>query len=160
MTILPILYRQLTPGLEMLSDIIQQCPDELWDQAEAWESPAWQQLLHILMGMEYWMQLSGSEYRPPDFGKSINYNLGEPSDNSLTKEEMMAYFEEIMQVVNNFFEQMDDQRILSVSLISKDWTNLDIVAEMIRHNQHHIGQLNNALKNKGMLPVEYKYYNM
>jgi hypothetical protein len=144
----------------MLGELIAQCPDELWDQAEEWESPAWQQVLHVLMGMEYWMQLSGAEYRPPDFGKPINVNLGEPSENSLSKQETQEYFNKVLAIVNAFFEQMDDQKIMGVSLISEEWSNLDIVIEMIRHNQHHIGQLNNALKNKGMLPVEYKYYNM
>lgn len=156
----PILYRQMMPGIQMIEELLIQCPDNLWEESEPWESPVWQQILHILMGMEYWMQLSGTEYRPPDFGKKINYNLGEPSENSLSKEEMLKYFKTVIGIVNAFFEQMGDENILSVSLIDKEWSNLDIIVEMIRHNQHHIGQLNNALKNKGMLPVEYKYYNM
>ena len=160
MVLSPILYRQMMPGIQMIEELLVQCPDNLWEESEPWESPAWQQVLHILMGMEYWMQLSGTKYGPPDFGKRINYNLGEASENNLSKEEIMEYFNRIMGIVNAFFEQMSDENILSPSIIDKELSNLDIIVEMIRHNQHHIGQLNNALKNKGMLPVEYKYFNM
>ncbi len=154
-----ILKRQFEPSWVMLEKTIDAWPDELWATADLNEPPAWQVLVHILTGMEYWMQPEPGKYTAPKFDKGVNTNLGEPSEEVLTKKELKEYFNKVRKSIDAYFAQLSEQLLQEASVAYDQWTNLDVIIENIRHAQHHLGQLNARLKTTGHLPVEWAYYN-
>ena len=153
-----IIQRQFEPCWRMLEETINNWPEDLWETTDPEEPPAWQVALHILMGMEYWMQPEAGKYKAPKFDKEINPNLGEPSVESLSREEMNAYFRKVQTTVDAFFSKLSDQALKEPASAYDQWTNLDVIIENIRHAQHHLGQLNARLRRIGHLPVEWMYF--
>jgi hypothetical protein len=64
--ILEIVKRHLEPSMQMLSNVITVCPDELWVNNQ-YGFPIWKRVLHTLESIDYWLN---------EFVNGINfYNL-------------------------------------------------------------------------------------
>mgnify|MGYP006288943445 CR=1 FL=1 len=141
----------------MLTASIDQWPDDLWDARDGNEAPAWQYFAHILMGIDYWLP-SENGHAIPDFARRVNTNLGEPSHASLTRQEVRDFSLEVGEKVERYFHGLTDEQITAPSPVYDQWTHLDVIVEVIRHTQHHVGQLNLLLSQKGHLPPEWDYH--
>jgi hypothetical protein len=65
---LAVLRRQLDPSLQMLADIVQTCPSSLWLDSRSGR-PLWQQVMHALTGVCFWLREASQAFSPPDFGQ-------------------------------------------------------------------------------------------
>jgi uncharacterized damage-inducible protein DinB len=141
----------------MLTGLISSWPEPQWSFHSGTEAPAWQHFVHILMGIDYWLTTNGG-YTIPEFAKRVNTNLGEPSNEILTREELLEYHRDVEKKTDAYFSHLTDDTLLAPSPVYDQWTQLDVLIEVIRHMQHHIGQLNVLLRQQGHLPHMWDYH--
>ncbi len=144
-------------SFKMLQELIVKCPDELWDKKRG-GYVFWQQILHALAGVNYWMRLSNESFTEPFAGKVLYPELeGDPVD-SLTKEELQGYFNEVAAICGAFFEGKDDSWLGSACVLYDKIINMDIVFMLIRHMQYHTGHCDSILRESGFEAVEWLDY--
>lgn len=152
-----ILIRQFKPALRMIAKIIEVCPKSIWAQRNI-NPPIWQQIYHVLYGIDYWFSESKEAFSPPKFNEEVNSVLGEESNGFIGQEDMEGYLEYVSDKANNFILNLDESQVLGPSNLYAKWTNLDVILEQVRHLQHHLGYLNRVLLKCKINPVEWEYY--
>ncbi len=152
-----ILSRQLKPSFRMLANIIDVCPKSLWAQRNI-EPPIWQQIYHVLYGIDYWFSESKESFSQPVFEADVNPVLGEVSKGFIEQSEMIDYLKYIEEKSVNFISNLETEVVSGPSAIYPKWTNLDVIIEQIRHFQHHIGYLNRVLLKCKLKPVDWEMY--
>lgn len=142
---------------KMMQDLIDKCPDKLWDDKRG-GFLFWQQILHAITGVNYWMRQSNERFTEPFEGKVLYPELdGDPVD-SLSKEELKKYSDDVAVLCDAFFAGKDEAWLSSVSVIYDKITNIDIVFMLIRHMQYHTGHCDSILREDGFEAVEWLEY--
>jgi len=152
-----ILLRQIKPAFKMISKIIETCPKAIWAQRNI-DPPIWQQVYHVLYGMDYWFSESKESFIPPAFKKEVNSVLGEESPGFIEQEDMVEYLNFVEEKAEKFISTLSETEVIAASKIYAKWTNLDVILEQIRHLQHHLGYLNRVLLKCKIKPVEWEFY--
>ena len=152
-----IVIRQLQPSFKMLRQVIDSCPKSIWAQRNI-DPPIWQQVYHVLYGIDYWFSESKESFSQPDFGAEVNSVLGEESKDFIEQKDMIGYLEYVEEKAIIFISSLNGNLISSPSKLYPKWTNLDVVMEQFRHLQHHIGYLNRILLKCKLKPVEWEFY--
>lgn len=152
-----ILSRQFEPSLRMLENIIDLCPKSLWSQRNI-DPPIWQQIYHVLYGIDYWFSKSKESFSPPVFEGDVNSVLGEVSKDFIEQSDMMEYLKYVAEKSNNYLADLNCDFVSGPSPIYPKWTNLDVIIEQVRHIQHHLGYLNRVLLKCKLKPVEWEMY--
>lgn len=152
-----ILVRQYKPSFKMIEKIIESCPKSIWAQRNI-DPPIWQQIYHVLYGLDYWFSASKDVFKAPEFKDDVNSVLGEESKGFIEQEDMREYLFYVADKVDVFIRNMDESSVISPSKIYKKWTNLDVIMEQVRHLQHHLGYLNRVLLKCKIKPVEWEFY--
>jgi len=137
------------PCFEMLTDIIKQCPEELWAASNE-HSPVWQNIFHTLAGTWIWFRPAGQPFQEPPLGKEIA-ELEIVPHQAMTKQEVLDFAGEAKARADLFFgiAADEDSLIAPYSFYSK-LTNLDVIMGQIRHIQHHVGYCNKILGEMGV----------
>ena len=149
-----VIERQFDPSFSMLEGIIDNCSKAIWSQKNI--SPQfWQQVYHVLYGLDYWFSKSEQDFLPPEGSENLSPDLGEISEKTADKEWMKNYLNEVRAKVENYLENIDDEQLLQVSPLYKKWTNFDVLLDQLRHLQHHIGFLNLLLRKCGSTPAAW-----
>jgi uncharacterized damage-inducible protein DinB len=144
-------------SFDMLENMIDKCPDSLWDKKRG-GFIFWQQILHALTGVNFWMRLANDRFTEPFIGKVLYPELdGEPED-SLTKEELKAYAREVRSLCDAFFDKKNDAWFAEKSVLYDKITNMDIVLMLMRHIQYHTGHCDSILREDGFEAVEWLDY--
>ncbi len=142
---------------KMLQDLIQKCPDDLWNEKRG-GYVFWQQILHSLTGVNFWMRTANERFIEPFEGKVLYPELdGDPKD-SLTKEELKGYAKEVRSVCDAFFAGKDETWLNSTSVLYDKITNMDIVFMLTRHIQYHTGYCDSILREDGFEATEWLDY--
>ena len=152
-----ILKRQFQPSFRMIAKIINSCPKSIWAQKNI-DPPIWQQVYHVLYGIDYWFSESKDKFAPPDFDENVHAVLGEASEGFIEQEDIKEYLEYVEKKVLKFISGLDENSITAPSKLYAKWTNLDVVLEQIRHFQHHLGYLNRVLLKCKIEPVEWEFF--
>jgi len=152
-----ILSRQFKPSFEMINKIIYTCPKSIWAQRNV-DPPIWQQIYHVLYGIDYWFSESKELFRSPDFKGEVNSVLGEESKGFIEQEEMIGYLAFVRVKADKFILNMEESMLSSSNNLYVKWTNLDVIMEQIRHLQHHLGYLNRVLLKCKIKPIEWEFY--
>ena len=152
-----ILVRQIKPSFRMIARIIEVCPRSIWAQRNI-NPPIWQQVYHVLYGMDYWFSESKEAFSPPAFNEDVNSVLGEESKGFVDQEDMKGYLKYVSTKADGFIENLDQLSLLGPSPLYDKWTNLDVILEQARHLQHHLGYLNRILYKCNIEPVEWEFY--
>jgi len=152
-----ILIRQFKPSFKMIENIIKSCSKSIWAQRNI-EPPIWQQVYHVLYGIDYWFSETKEAFVPPDFKSDVNSVLGEESKGFIEQEDMLDYLKYVEKKADNFIRNLDEKKVTSPSKLYTKWTNLDVILEQIRHFQHHLGYLNRVLLKCKIKPVEWEFY--
>jgi uncharacterized damage-inducible protein DinB len=141
----------------MLQELIDKCPDELWDKKRG-GYVFWQQILHALTGVNYWMRQSNEQFVEPFEGKVLYPELESDPVDSLSREELKGYANEIAVMSEAFFEGKDDAWFGSASVVYDKINNMDIVFMLLRHIQYHTGHCDSILRESGFEAVEWLDY--
>ena len=152
-----VLSRQFKPAFRMLENIIDICPKSLWSQRNI-DPPIWQQIYHVLYGIDYWFSKSKDAFAPPVFESEVNSVLGEISKGFIEKSDLLDYLKFVEEKTDKFFSDLDFDSAGGPSPIYPKWSNLDVIMEQIRHFQHHIGYLNRILLKCKLKPIEWVMY--
>ncbi|NLK86242.1 MAG: DinB family protein [Clostridiaceae bacterium] len=144
-------------SLKMLQDLITKCPDELWNEKRG-GYVFWQQILHALSGVDYWMRLSSDSFVEPFAGKVIYPELESDPVDSLSKDELQGYSNKVAALCKTFFAGKDDAWLREASVLYDRISNMDIVFMLVRHMQYHTGHCDSILRESGFEPVEWVDY--
>ena len=150
--ILDIVKRHLEPSMQMLSNVITICPDELWINNQ-YGFPIWKRVLHTLESIDYWLN-EFDKYYFDEIGKDVSPELKVYCKDILSKEEMNQYYKKVMRKCDKISSQESEISILDSSL-QKNYTILDIILTQIRHIQINIGYCNNCFNQFGINGVKW-----
>jgi hypothetical protein len=154
---LAVLRRQFEPSLEMLADIVEACPAALWLDSR-YGRPLWQNVIHALTGVRFWLREASQPFSPPDFGQGPIPDLDETPSFDVDKQTVTGYLESIRTVAGAFFAALDDERLLAASSVYNKCTYADLILGQIRHLQHHVGYCNCLLKAGNASPGRWQGY--
>ena len=152
------LKRHLEAVTEMLTEVIENCPDGLWVESTGGRSPVWHQVYHAVSGMDFWLRTDFSEaFRPLNFEKDISDSLGRWSDATLSKQEMSEYVAHVKEKALQFFDFLDDERLLEPIGAGPlpNHTYGDALIGQIRHVQYHVSECNVRLGDDGHKAAEW-----
>ena len=152
-----ILIRQLKPSFKMAEKIIESCQKSIWAQRNI-DPPIWQQIYHVLYGVDYWFSQSKEAFVSPQFNAEVNSVLGEESKGFVEQEEMIHYLKQVEEKMDFFISNLPSSEFTSPSKHYNKWTNLDVILEQLRHLQHHVGYLNRVILKCKIKPVEWENY--
>jgi hypothetical protein len=94
-------------SFSMMEKVMEICPDELWNCKKS-GFIFWQQLLHTLAGIQYWLREENTQFDEPFKEKNVYPELDGNPENILSKEDIKKYCNEVKQLVNKWFEGKDD----------------------------------------------------
>lgn len=151
-TMVHVLKRHLVPTLEMLEQLVEGCPDEIWFNRQ---SGYWKHIFHAITGIEFWFRQEGEEFHKPNLNKGVSPDLDEESTEDPTKEEMRAYVKEMIAKSNSFIEHINDENVLEPSEVYNELTKADMIVMQIRHIQHHVGYCNHILSSQHHKAVQW-----
>lgn len=144
-------------SFSMLENLIEECPDEVWN-IKAGGFVFWQQILHTLTGANFWMRQPESIFTEPFSERKVYPELENEPIGNITREEMLEYKEQVKNLCIKFFEKNDDVWLLEKSHIYDKISNMDVVIGQIRHIQYHIGHCNSILRERGLKAVDWIDY--
>ncbi|WP_187355452.1 DinB family protein [Paenibacillus tengchongensis] len=148
-----VLRRQLEPTLEMLRQLIDVCPEDLWMDAR---QKYWKQIFHATTSLKFWFRQKKEEvFIIPDLGKDVTEAMDEECTGYPTQAEMTAYVEEILGVAYQFMDDLTDDSLLEPCVLFAEITKADVVLMQIRHVQHHVGCCNHILTAKRLEAVRW-----
>ena len=154
-TMLDVLRRQFDPCLQMLADVVDACPASVWLDSQNGR-PFWQQVIHALTGVRFWLREASQPFSLPDFGQGPIPDLDQPPSFVVDKQTAKAYLHTIRITTDAFFGTLDDLRLLATSSIYDKCTYADLILMQIRHLQHHVGYCNCLLQTGHALPAKWK----
>jgi hypothetical protein len=158
------LWKNFGASIEMLSDVIALCPEEIWEKDRRFYYMSY----HVVIFLDYYLSQPVREFRP-----SLPYTLGDPDDlpegavddvlpdRHYTKAEFAAWLAAIRSkckgVILGASEKqfmarwIQDEEIEMHGLcpgLVEQYSLLEILFYNFRHVQHHVGQLNLLLRDK------------
>jgi len=158
------LWKNFGAAIDMLTNIIVICPDELWEKDKKFFYMAY----HTVIFLDYYLTQPVREFHP-----GLSYTLGDPDnlpdeavddvipDRHYTKEEFVSYLASIREKCKKLIlsasegelaarwikDDEIDMHGLCAGLVV-NYSVLEILFYNFRHVQHHVGQLNLMLRQK------------
>jgi hypothetical protein len=152
---------QYKASLKMLKDVVNKCPDNLWDNNEH-ENSYWRIVYHALFYTSLYLSKSINTFTAWKNHKE-NYNcLGSFTydkkpiiiDSNYSKEEMIEYLDAVYS---------NCESLVNNTLLNEEsgfpWlpmTKGELHFYNIRHTQHHTGQLTERLHNAGIKGINWE----
>ncbi len=139
LTIVDIIRRNLEPTLEMLSDIIEECPDEVW-VADDGNAPIWQQTYHTVFWLNAWARDWAKPFERPSFHTREALDMVKGAAPVLTRQRLAEYLRRARAECDAFLDDLTPESlVLEYEAFGKRWTHADRILGQIRHVQHHVG---------------------
>jgi hypothetical protein len=149
-----ICRKQFFLSFQMMGNLIEQCPEEIWN-IKAGGYVFWQQILHALYGANYWMRQANVDILEPFAERKVYPELEKEPEGNVSRDEMLNYKDEVKKLCESFFEDKDDEWFSRASVLCDKLTNMDVVFMQIRHIQYHIGHCDSILRERGFKAVEW-----
>ncbi|WBW95920.1 DinB family protein [Oceanirhabdus sp. W0125-5] len=155
--LLKITKTQFDLAFSMLEQMIEKCPDDLWNEKKG-GYVFWQQLLHAFTGTNFWLRMKKEKFVEPFADKKVYPELEHDPENQLTKEDLIEYKNQVKEIAEAFFADKDDEWLQESSILYNKIKNLDVVFMQVRHIQYHVGYCNSILKENNREVVEWIDY--
>lgn len=156
-TLLVTTKRHFDLSYDMLKKMILKCPDDLWNEKNG-GFIFFQQLLHAISGVNYWMRAENKEFIEPFNDRKLYPELDNDPEGRLSKAELLEYAENIEKLYEDFFENKNDEWLKKNSVILDKISNMDVIFMIMRHIQYHVGHCDSILRDKGREAVEWIDY--
>lgn len=145
-----MVWRQLGASIDMLSNAIEACPEDLWsDRSRSHEY--WYMVYHTLFWLDLHLHGSVEGFAPPaPFTLAELDPAGLLPDRVYSKEEMKAYLEHSREKCRSTIEAMSRER--AEERCRFGWVEAsfsELLLYTMRHVQHHAAQLNLLLRQEG-----------
>jgi len=130
----------------VLEDIIEMCPDEIWDKRLSGYI-FWQQLVHTFSGTYLWMRdekinfIDGIDNGINGFkiNTELDVEQKEALKDSYTKNDVLKICNGAKDNCNKWFTGKDDNWLVSPFKMYEKLTNFDVTIMQIEHIMYHIG---------------------
>jgi hypothetical protein len=143
-----ILRRNLRPTLDMLSNAVHSCPDDVWDAADE-TAPIWQQAYHTLFWLNAWLRDWNREFEPPAFHSDAARDLVRGAVPALSRSQIEGYMGQVYSGCEAYLDSISpDSLTEETEAFGQKWTLADRIVGQIRHVQHHVGSMHSILKRK------------
>jgi uncharacterized damage-inducible protein DinB len=144
-----ILERQYESCFTTMREVMEGCPEEEWRISDNPRFIPSRLTLHILETIEYYIGDS-REFKESQFGDSEFLTPDTlPSEKSLRE-----YFNEVRDKLYSKLRSLGDEEFLSPETLFTDsedgYMLLDLYIYTLRHTQHHVGQLVEELRRRGI----------
>jgi hypothetical protein len=152
-------------AISMLENIIEICPNEVWNKKVS-GYVFWQQLLHTIYAGLFWLRDANMEFIEPLKGRNVYWELDKDPEDILSKDDIKKCFSELKKIVGKWFLNKDDNWLkMSFNEIHKDLpeflnkaTNFDILMNQIKHFDYHIGHCESIFRDHNINPGKYIEY--
>jgi hypothetical protein len=151
------LHRHLTLSFQMLLNVLERCPDNLWVGQKEHES-IWKRVFHALESIDFWID-DFSEYRFPEAFNGFSAEMNIENKSSLTKRQLLEYSKLVNGKISGFINGLTENNLTELSKKHPKTTYLDIILSQIRHIQVNIGYCNQKMIEHGIKGVEWVGYN-
>lgn len=106
------------------------------------DMPIWKHLYHTMHSLDQWF-INPARYVEPAFHvKNLN-SLDEPSNSTLSRQQLSDYLTEIDHKLNRYLENLTDEQ-LAEKPEGCDYTRLELILGQTRHCMCHIGIINGS----------------
>ena len=154
-----ILRRHLQPTLDMLSNVVQSCPDDAWDAADE-TAPIWQQAYHTLFWLNAWLCDWGREFERPAFHTDEALNLIRGATPVFKRGQIQEYMGQVYSGCESYLDSIPAESLTEeTTAFGKRWTIADRIVMQIRHVQHHVGSMHSILKRRTSKAPEWLGFN-
>lgn len=157
------LQNQFDSSIQMLQNLIQVAPDELWFTYYQ-GNPMWKQVFHVVYYIDYWIRpvYDQSEFRCMIFDEKISFelNIHTEGDLTITREKMAEYLELIHRKTGKVFDTLSDEDLSRLIIPGiENYTWLDVVTGQIRHIMYNVGYCNGILREQSLPEADWYAYN-
>jgi hypothetical protein len=145
------LWRQFGASIDMLTNVILNCPDNYFSTNKRFYYLAY----HSVLLLDYYLSIPPTDFRPilPFTIKEKDQrppdSIGDMiPDMIFTKQELLDYLHRARVKCKQLIEGLTEDTILNTRFTEgeqegdMDYSILEILLYNLRHTQHHIGQLN------------------
>jgi phytoene dehydrogenase-like protein len=147
------MWSQLGASIDMLENAIRACPEDLWSnpsERPEWNSNDvvgfWYVVFHTLFFLDLYMSDSLEAFVPPaPFTLDEMDPAGLLPDRPYTKEELLKYLEYSRAKARTAIQNLTEEQARHQSGFQK-LSRAELMLDLIRHVQHHAGQLNLLLR--------------
>lgn len=144
------LWRQFGASIDMLANVIEQCPDSYYFKNTRFYYLAY----HTVLLLDYYLSIPPSAFTPV-LGFTIEDELNRPAgsvgdlipERTFTRQELVDYISKSRQKAKTLIdtltmERSGEQRFTEGNREGDmDYPILEILFYNLRHTQHHVGQL-------------------
>jgi hypothetical protein len=145
-----LLWRQFGAAIDMLENALVACPDELWGDRSL-RPEFWYVVYHTLFWLDCYLSDPPGEFAPPaPFTLDEMDPAGLLPDRVYTKLEMRSYLEHGRRKCRATIASLTGARALERRAFGRaEGTFAELLLYNLRHVQHHAGQLNLILRQRG-----------
>ncbi len=157
-TISDSLQRQFERVWESLREAIGNCPDRQWKKGDPAVRIPVRQACHMIGAVEMY---AGEKRFAWDrrFGRPVgDFSSDLPAADLPGKDETLEYLDEMRAHTQTWLGKMSDEKLLSPQRSNRHTgdTYLERVVYMLRHSQHHRGEMNAELRRRGLAPANWQ----
>lgn len=147
-----MLWRQFGAAIDMLSDALRDCPDELWakslwqDQPDQWVAAGFSAFWYLGYHTLFWLDLylTGAEegFMPPAPFDLVEMEAGEVLPRVYTRPELLGYLDYCRQKCRETISSLSTEE--AYRLCRFPWGELtyaELLLYNLRHVQEHAAQL-------------------
>jgi hypothetical protein len=150
-----ICRRQYGACFDMLRDLIERCPEEVWNKQEE-GVPFWQQVYHTLTAVDFYLSESPDASRKwiSDDGQADE--LDKASSVVLSREKMIEYLDFVAKKFEEFVKDLEAGGLDASNPFP--WAGPTVAHRMfynLRHAQHHLGWMASMLRRNGVEPADW-----
>jgi hypothetical protein len=110
------------------------------------DMPLWKHLYHLLHSLDQWF-INPSIYEEPDFHKDKMNSLLISSEESLSKEELQYYFDNVKKKIDRYLEGLHEEE-LGGNPHNCNFSKLALILAQYRHLMYHIGVIHSFIRDE------------
>jgi len=158
MSIATRIARQFDIVWDTIDDTIALIPDAEWATGRKGISIPVVQLAHVAAAIALYLPPPGKHWPSWCESASGNFCWEVGTDPWPSKEEFSRYCKGVKSEVAGWFASLDDAAMLEETL-SNDWRGnclLDLTMYVLRHSQHHLGDLSSELRRRDIARPKWR----
>ena len=141
-----ISWNQLGAAIDMLQDVVEAAPDDLWgNDLEA--GSFWQTAFHTIFWLDFYSSETRAAYSPPAPIGLEELTYGSKPPRVYSKVELLAFLDHARANAHESIMRLTAETALEPSDTRKGMPRLELAFYTMRHTQHHTGQLVRMLRN-------------
>ncbi|HLJ93513.1 MAG TPA: DinB family protein [Gemmataceae bacterium] len=163
MDIRSALKSQYRAALKMLHEVIEKCPDGMWNDPADHAAPFWRVAYHTLFYTHFYLQQTQEAFRPwarhceeAEFISSVPWEPHRPPKTCepFTRNDLLEYCNECLAMIDVGVDTLD----LSAPQCGFPWYKMSVLEHQIvniRHLQHHTAALASRLRREACIGIHW-----